>query len=247
LGITKDNIQWLGAAGGLVLAFVFMAPYKAWKALKLEADESKERRRLKLRCSFSMKELACVRRDVTIQFIATQSTRVTTTIVPAFEPQLPKRYLKTIKADFFRLRVEADSADLVEACRCRLVEIEYLDPPSGPDHLLGEPLLLPFSPGSHADALAKTIRAGSPEYLDVLLITREDRVMVATHHFEYPSSIYVDDIFSRKGSYRLRVELAAANGGTMHCDLLFKWTGDRETADIRQLVTPHPSGTASVR
>ena len=31
LGLTSDNVQWFGAAVGLVLSFVFMAPYRAWK------------------------------------------------------------------------------------------------------------------------------------------------------------------------------------------------------------------------
>jgi hypothetical protein len=234
VGITKDNIQWLGAAAGLILAFVFVAPYKAWKSLKLEADESKEKRRPKLRCSFDLKDPACVRPGVTIQFIPTESWRITTTFVPARQPQPAK--LKTINADLFRLRVETENADLVEACRGRLVQIEFLGSSSG--NRLGEPLLVPFSPGSHADALAKTIRAGSPEYLDVLYITRNDKVMVATHNLEYPSSIPFDDLFESFGEYRLRVELAAMKGVAVHCDLLLKWNGDRETAAIRQLGAP---------
>jgi hypothetical protein len=223
---------WLGEAwqGRLFFALagvcLILAAYFMWRKERERVDELSERVRPKLKCSFNMKDTACAVRGVTIQFVKSRHSplpegiSITAVAMPDFLSS------NRITADYFRLRVETDKSVLVEKCEGHLMAIECEG-----KSLLGEPVALPFAPSERTDALSRTIHEHVPAYLDVVAITTENKVIVTTRNHQRPSSVQqFEQMFAKAADYRLRLAIAS-DGPTVRCNLLFKWTGDPNTAE----------------
>ena len=90
-----------------------------------------------------------------------------------------------VTSTYFRIRVDTETASPVVNCRGRLIAITR----DGATILQGENLALPFASHGMADALAKRIDPGVPEYLDLIAITADGHVLIATPNFIVPSAI----------------------------------------------------------
>jgi hypothetical protein len=192
---------------------------------RMAHDDILERAVLKLKCSFDMNDRGCVRPNTEITFIrpgnAVYPEGVSISIL-----SLRLFTEHSIRATYFRLKVEIEAAAVVSKCRGRLLSIRR-----DGQNLLGEPLILPFAPSENPDSLSKEIHQGVPEYVDFLAITDGDNVMLTPPKHHRPSSIRYEDIFSRPGEYMLTLGVTS-EAITTKCELRFNWTGERETSEI---------------
>ncbi len=168
----------------------------------------------KLHCSFSMKDAGCVRRD---------------TIYTEFftAPGQPPQLLKQTKCDWYRVRVAALNHNVTN-CRGQILSVTR----AGNNVLAGENPSVTFAPGNQADAMAKTIHVGVPEYLDFLTVFEDNRAELAVPLGLQSSSINWRDIFAQAGDYTIEVAVTTPDATTASIELLFKWTLDRRNVQI---------------
>jgi hypothetical protein len=201
---------------GAIAAFDVLAilPYQLYKANAAEIAQLKEQARPKLKCSFSANEPGCVRPNTVI---TSQSQALGGTVVQG-----------RVKCDYYRIKVEADGIASVADARGHLVSIKR-------DSTIvcdGENLPLTFAPAEQPDTRAKLICNGQPEYLDLFAITIDNRVLLITKDFAYPSSIQPDKLFSEAGTYIFRVIVSTPATVATSLDVTLTWSGHRQTAKI---------------
>lgn len=135
--------------------------------------------------------------------------------------------MRQTNSDWYRIRVDAEYGNLAN-CRGRLLSVER----GGIQLLAGEMPTLPFAPGNQPDAVAKAIHEGVPEYLDLLAIFEDNRVMLALHPGYASSSVDWGNMFSLAGDYKIKVAVTSPDAASATLDLLFRWRQDRLTADV---------------
>jgi hypothetical protein len=229
LGYTRPDfttVLAVGVIGWVLVAFMVIGPYLAWKGQKARADKAETFLVPKLKCSFDMNFSGCVIRDVVLQYITNVRTLLPEGV--SITAQALAGYLSdtVVRADYFRLKIETNNSIRVNNCHGRLLEIECEG-----RSLLPEPLQLPFAPAEHADALNKTVYQNIPEYLDTIAITEANKVVIPTRKHQAPSHIRYETIFSKPSDYRLRIAVVS-EGAIINGDLLFRWTGDRATSKV---------------
>jgi hypothetical protein len=131
-------------------------------------------------------------------------------------------------SDWYRVKVESLGSEIVVGCRGRLVSITK----GAVDQLGGESPSFPFAPHEKEDALSKSIYPDVPEYLDVLVITEANQVLLVLREVSDGSPIDWGAIFSEPEEYRIRIAVVTSNARPATIDLLFKWTGNRETSEM---------------
>jgi hypothetical protein len=220
-----DRWAWMFPAALLAVALgiIVWTPsvhiFQMWKKryrLKEEKPESK------LACSF---DPSCVRPDSKITYFPVpnepypEGVSITTNMSMA-------PFGTSEDVTYYCLKVETKSVPSVAKCQGRLLWIDR-----GNERVLGQPIILPFSPSENNDALNKEIRSGVPEYLDFMAITDYNRVRLTPPKHRHPSSVDYDKIFSAPGDYTLRIAITSETP-PIQCDVEFKWTGDRATSEI---------------
>jgi hypothetical protein len=222
--------------------FLYSALLRPTKPGRIKADELTERSRPKLKCSFSMDDPDCALRGAKITMSAEPLVTgwgLNTGVSIVRSPALSRTSIATPTAystarvpgdlarevDYFRLKVETAGAAAVSSCRGRLLWVKR-----GEHQVVGS-MDLPFAPSEDADTQIKKIHAGVPAYLDVLTISKENKVEIASPGHRSPSHVRFDVAFAERAEYRLRV-VVTSDAPATHCELLFRWTGDRNTAEL---------------
>ena len=90
-------------------------------------------------------------------------------------------------------------------------------------------LTITFAPGYNTDTTAKTIRKGMETFLDILVVTEDNKVFLPVHRETYPSSLDPKAFFNTPGKYELTVRVASTNTPVLRFKFTFDWTGDRST------------------
>jgi hypothetical protein len=88
-----------------------------------------------------------------------------------------------------------------------------------------------------------TLRAGSPEFVDVVHLTKEG---LAVFPLKFcPGSVDNYAIFKAEHEYQITMVLVNASPShpSLKCTFEFNWTGDRDKSDIRLLSVTLPSST----
>jgi hypothetical protein len=172
-----------------------------------------------LKCSFNMNDAGCVRRNT-----------VFTQIIPVLSPLpgAPTQFTtQQTNCDWYRIRVDAEGGN-ISGCRGRILSVTR----GGGELLSGENPSLPFAHGDQADGTI-TIYEGVQEDLDLLAIFN-DRVMLAVPPRQQSSSINWADMFTYAGDYQLKVAVTSPDAPASSIELLFRWTLNRNTAEIIQ-------------
>ncbi|MFZ0497131.1 MAG: hypothetical protein WBE85_11340 [Methylocella sp.] len=181
---------------------VIISAYFVWRVERKKVIELTEEKRTKLKCSFSMGDQGCVRPN--------------TTLAPS-----------AVSATYYRIKVETDYAAMVPNCHGRLIWIKR-----GPKTILeGEPIYLPFAPATKNDALSKHIHDGAPEFLDFMMITDDNKVILTQPEFYGSSSVDWKNLFSDPGDYTFHI-LILSETSSVAIDLIFRWKGERATSEI---------------
>jgi len=93
---------------------------------------------------------------------------------------------------------------------------------------------LPFAPGHEADAHSKVLPPNTPIALDVLVMTVQTTVLVATQEpYIFERRQDKTPVFAEAGIYILSIVVSAESGGAREEKLAFEWTRDWETSTLR--------------
>lgn len=130
---------------------------------------------------------------------------------------------------FWRVAVRTDCLESVRNCKGFLTRIEK----DGSKKWSGETAQLTFAPGEDPDALSKTIYYNIPAFLDVLVVTPRNDIILATKNRVWPYAVDLYSIFAETGKYILTIAVAGDGSATITAALEFNWTGDLETCDLR--------------
>jgi hypothetical protein len=131
----------------------------------------------------------------------------------------------TARGTYYRVEVCANGGSLSQ-CKGRLNSLKF-----GSTRLIAETVPLPFSPAHSNDAMEKTVHVGSPEYLDFLFITDENKVNLTPPDFLGPSAVNWCSLFDAYGDYTFDIGVLSPKAQS-NITLLLHWTGKRETSKI---------------
>ena len=202
------------------------AAFSVWVREKRKVTELTERIRPKLKCSFGMIDYGCVRPNTkfsprpefgTISNIDADFTHTTVMAPVPIDPPA---------ATYYRLKVECDGVESVSNCRGRLETIAKNGSPVN-----WEPSLLPFASAHSADALAKRIHKGSPEFLDLMFIADSNMAFLTPPNFRGSSSVDWLSLLRDPAIYNMRINILS-DAPTIAVDVSFNWTGNRATSEI---------------
>jgi len=165
-----------------------------------------------LKCSFGMNDAGCVRHNTTYTEITGIGTSAQQT--------------RQTNCDWYRIRVDAEGGN-ISNCRARLISIKR----GGSDLLVGENPPLPFV-HSNGPEWTATVNEGVPEYIDLLGILYDQKIVLAVPQQSRSSSIHWGDMFSLAGEYEIRVMVTAPSVTPFPVDLLLRWNLQPNTATI---------------
>lgn len=186
---------------------IIWACYLAWKDKAVQVVELEEKLRPRLRASCGV--------------------NVPQSIVPA-------QFNTGVNVKYFRLVLEADGATSVTNCSGCLREIRK----DGKVRMGNETLYLKFAHGDNPPYESKkTILAGIPAQLDVVVTVENNSILLPTPQWIMPTSVGDSGkIFKEIGIYTLIV-IVAGDGSSIQTELEFNWTGDWTTADLKLVKT----------
>lgn len=220
----------IGAAWVAIFVFrLIMAPGVLYHNAETALAEIKEQIRPKLKCSFSMSDAGCVvgETELTTATIAGEPFAHRTTLSASM--LLATLGTKTGMM-YCRVKVESNCLIVVRQCKGRLLSINR----NGEVVFEGGPLILPFAPAEHEDAIDKHIHPHAPEYLDFMGISDNNAIILTPYKHHAPSAVNYNTIFREHGEYRMKLAVLC-DGPTAQIDLIFSWTGDRTTSTIVQV------------
>ncbi len=142
------------------------------------------------------------------------------------------KYDKSIIATFYRIKVETDCVANVANCFGRLTNIQM----NGITILSGENLHLTFVPAEAPDTEAKLIHHGISEYLDLIAISCDNKVIIATPNFELPTNLS-EKLLTEIGDYLFTVVVASKDSISQTVKIILHWTGDWRTVHLSQIKT----------
>ena len=140
----------------------------------------------------------------------------------------PKYIDNTLACDYYRICVATTGVLSVLGASGHITSIKLNDQVICD----GENMLLVFAPGDQSDSISKTIKQGLTEYLDLLLVTVDNRIVLATKDWRVPSSIDYAHLFTTHGTYRFHVVVTAPTIRAAQIDVDLKWAGDHKTAEM---------------
>lgn len=160
----------------------------------------------KLKCSVSATDPICVRPNIN------------------FRRPLPGGgQLLKANVTYFRLKVQTVSAGHVDGCCARLLQIER----NGEVVFPGENFRLPFvTHGIGGDPFAMRVTSGTPEIVDVIVITNDNEVWLATHNFAHDLA----SLLAVPGEYVFRMVITAPGAADVRVAPAITWTGNRSTS-----------------
>jgi hypothetical protein len=204
----------------LVMAAVMLmfAGYRVWAVERKRVIELEERIRPKIKCSFSKTIPGCV--IPKSRFFGRDGYGNT--------HELP---LITL----LRICVEADCVGSVSECNGKLISIRR----GWTTIFKGDNLSLTFAPADRENPQSKEIRDQTPEYLDLLAITHENKIMIATQNFVVPTWVDLATMFSEHGEYIFEVVVSSPQTKAVKVNILMRWAGDFQTADFE--LEPQPA------
>ncbi len=168
------------------------ASYSIWNGERIKVVELESRLKPKLRASFDIHDTGCVRQETPINFLQEVNGEL---------------QQGTAVADWYRVKVETDSAEPVSGCRGRLLSIMK----DGETIFSGEPVDLTFAPGEATlETFNKTIHNNAPEYLDFAYKVHHSGQILPSLH-RAPGSVKWIEIFRHPGRYVF--EIAILNPG----------------------------------
>jgi hypothetical protein len=170
-----------------------------------------------LRCSFGMSDAGCVHRNIPYRETFVQ-------------PGDRTAYVRQTNCDWYRIRVDADGGNIPN-CRGRLLSVKR----AGHELLAGEHPPLPFTHSSDPDG-ATTVNEGVSEFLDLLGVLYDQRVILAVPSNRRSSSVQWSDMFSLASDYEIKVMITSPNVTAVPVELLFRWNINPATAGIVQRV-----------
>ncbi|MGA7433874.1 MAG: hypothetical protein WBW35_25870 [Xanthobacteraceae bacterium] len=173
--------------------------------------------RPELKCSFSMNDPGCVHRNITY----------TEQLVLAMPGQQPAHFPKQARCDWYRIRVSAENGS-IPGCRGRLLSVKR----GGNELLNGENPPLQFTHNEPDRDVA--INEGVSEYLDLLGILYDQRVVLAVPLHRRSSSIQWNDMFSLAGDYEIRAAVTSPHTSAAPIDLILRWNLQPNSALIEQ-------------
>ena len=183
----------------------------------------------KLKCSFSMNDPGCVRRNIAYTFVLPGDDGVV---------GQPKVIVRQTRCDWYRVRVDAKHGN-IPGCRGRLLSVAR-----GSSELLsGENPALPFANGAPDGTI--TIHEGVQEHLDLLAIFEDNRVMLTVPPHQQSSSINWGDMFTYGSDYNIKIAVTAPDVPTTYIDLVFRWKLERNTAEIFEAQPPIKAAPSS--
>jgi len=133
-----------------------------------------------------------------------------------------------VKANYSRIKIEADSDESIPNCTGFLTYIEK----DGKRMWGVDNAQLTFALGQERDTLSKTIRPGVPEFLDVLAVSSKNEIYPSTKGRTWPYWPKLSKIFSESGDYLLTVLITGNGVPTVTALLEFAWTQNWETAAL---------------
>lgn len=224
---------------GAIIAFGAMA-YFVWEKERKEVLSLKERIRPKLKCSFNVGDGGCVRPGAVLRKVGQQSTTTSSSSVtlvsvtnePGKMPEVrvieDKPPPESLRATYYRIKVEADGVQSVTGCKGRLNRITR----GGLTLFDGEPETLPFAPAwIDAESTSKTIHAGAPEYLDFLAIAASNQAIVTVKNLGGASSVPWLSLIDIPGDYHFHISILSATP-TVSIDVVLHWTGAQGTSSV---------------
>jgi hypothetical protein len=78
----------------------------------------------------------------------------------------------------------------------------------------------------------KNVRAGIPDYIDVLRITADGEVRPIMEEWKYPNALKVAELFEKHDQYEMVIVVAHATGSPARKRLLLTWNGDPTTVSV---------------
>ncbi len=203
----QSGMSWLlGIPGWTVVIITLLAATALW--LLNYATVLRKEKEPKLSCAFDMDDPGCVRKRTVLTQIDKYGNVIDRTPVT-----------------YYRVKVIAASSATVTGANGRLISMSK----NGDTLISGENINLTFASADLPDAIAKTIRTGAPEYLDILIISDDNVVRFAAHNNRIPSTIDPDKLFIEPGNYEIDIRIVSDNAQFVSLKFSFKWTGDRET------------------
>lgn len=185
--------------------------YRLWISEHEKVLRYAELIRPKLECALDPKDPGCVRRDTIIN-------------VPIISPAGNLAFGQ-INATYFRLRASASNMATVKGCQATLTRITRDSVPV----MQGENIPLPFA---HSETAGRQVNALIPEYIDLIAITADNQVRIASQGLVVPNSIRPDQLFTEIGHYRFRVVIACEDGPPIEVEPVLNWTGNRESSSF---------------
>ena len=203
------NKSWEGVISTIFVAVgaLHLATYKMWAREREQVLRLEERLRPKLRCSFSMQSAGCV-----------VWTRL---FAGAAGQQVP-----VAEARYFRIKVETDGVPQIAACGGTLVRLTR----DGVVLFDQEPIGLHVAHADESNPRTKNVMDRIPEHIDVFMITRDNRIFIATPGFQHPASIHHETLFMGPGTYLFSVIVSSPDCSSVPIGIELNWTGSVDTA-----------------
>lgn len=204
----EQSTQGLLVTAATALGALHVTSYKLWRSERQDACNLDERVKPQLRCTFSKDITGC--QIWTPMFAITpQGQRV-----PAGE------------AKYFRLCVETVGVSQVLDCQATLTRVSR----DGVTLFERQSIGLHIANSDPSNPRSKNIRNQVPEYVDVFLITKTNKVVITTPGFEHPGAIYHETLFTGPGHYLFSVVVSSPSSPSIPIDIELRWTGSVETA-----------------
>ena len=216
LGLARKDwvgpaLPWVTAVGVFFLFFIY-SPYTLWASNQDAVEKLNEKLKSKLKCSFSMQSAGCVVWSRLFHVAAGQQ-------IPAGE------------ARFFRIKVEVDGVPRVSSCGGTLLKLTR----DGVVLFEQESLGLHMAHADSSSPRNKDVMDQIPEHVDVFMITKENRIVIATPGFAHPASIHHETLFTGSGTYGFHVVVSSPDCTSVPVNIQLKWTGDADSAVAEQV------------
>lgn len=198
---------------------LFATPSALYWESKQEIERLEDQLKPSIKCHFDILDAGCVRPNTTVSALQVVLGAHSTT------PELRESRKRGV---YYRIAVEAAGTTIVEKCTGYITLITKNLQPC----FVGEKLLLTFAPAEGADSTAKDLRPQIREHLDFMFIGDDNRPVITTKDFKFPSSINTDELFSERAEYVIHIVISPQNGMPTHYNIRFIWTGLRDTARL---------------
>jgi hypothetical protein len=166
----------------------------------------------RLVCSFDMNDPGCVHRNVPCSELLT------------LMHGQPTQYVKQNRCDWYRIRVDAENGNIA-GCSGRLLSVKR----GGNELLAGENPPLPFTHSVDGNA---NVHEGVSEFLDLMGVLHDQRIVLAVPANRRSSSIQWNDMFALAGDYEIRAIIIAPSVPAVPIDLLLRWNLQPNSAKI---------------